>query len=130
MKSYRPEELFDAAGSCGRNWPSWPRKGTRRMSANPHANGGLLLEDLRLPDFRDYAVDVPAPGAVKAEATRVQGQFIRDVMKLNAESQQLPHLQPGRDQFQPLDSRLRGHQPAVRPARSSPATTTSPTRAA
>ena len=53
------------------------------MSANPHANGGLLLRDLRLPDFRDYAVKVPKPGAVNAEATRIQGQFIRDVIKLN-----------------------------------------------
>ena len=53
------------------------------MGANPHANGGLLLRDLSMPDFRDYAVKVPKPGAVEAEATRVQGRFIRDVMKLN-----------------------------------------------
>ena len=59
----------------------WRPQGERRMSANPHANGGLLLRDLRLPDFRDYAVKVPQPGAVDAEATRVQGQFIRDVIK-------------------------------------------------
>src|SRR4029450_2932721 len=58
-------------------------KGTRRMSANPHANGGSLLRALQLPDFRDYAVDVPTPGAVTAESTRVMGQFLRDVMKLS-----------------------------------------------
>ncbi len=60
--------------------------GERRMSANPHANGGLLLRDLRLPDFRDYAVAVPQPGAVDAEATRVQGQFIRDVIAQNPDT--------------------------------------------
>src|SRR5678815_4839129 len=60
-------------------------RGTRRMSANPHANGGLLLRDLRLPDFRDYAVAVPSPGAVDAEATRVQGAFLRDVLTRNAD---------------------------------------------
>ena len=55
------------------------------MGANPHANGGLLLKDLRLPDFRAYAVDVPKPGSVEAESTRMMGQFLRDVMKVNAE---------------------------------------------
>src|SRR5207247_4140856 len=57
--------------------------GNRRMGANPHTNGGLLLRDLRLPDYRQYAVEVPEPGAATAESTRVQGKFIRDVMKLN-----------------------------------------------
>ena len=85
MKSYRPEELFDETGRFKAELAALPPHGTRRMSANPHANGGLLLRDLRLPDFRDYAVEVPSPGAATAEATRVMGQFLRDVMKLNLE---------------------------------------------
>jgi xylulose-5-phosphate/fructose-6-phosphate phosphoketolase len=83
MKSYRPRELFDQAGRLRSEFAELAPKGERRMSANPHANGGLLLRDLRLPDFRDYAVKVPKPGAVADEATRVQGEFIRDVIKLN-----------------------------------------------
>ena len=85
MKSYKPEELFDERGRLRDDLAALPPKGARRMSANPHANGGLLLKDLRLPDFRDYAVEVPSPGEVNAEATRVMGQFLRDVMKLNLE---------------------------------------------
>jgi xylulose-5-phosphate/fructose-6-phosphate phosphoketolase len=83
MKSYRPEELFDAQGTFKAELAALAPRGTRRMSANPHANGGLLLKDLRLPDFRDYAVQVPSPGAVSAESTRVMGKFLRDVMQLN-----------------------------------------------
>ena len=83
LKSYRPRELFDPTGKLRAELADLAPKGERRMSANPHANGGLLLRDLRLPDFRGYAVNVPKPGAVDAEATRVQGQFIRDVTKLN-----------------------------------------------
>ncbi len=83
MKSYRPQELFDKTGKLRSELMELAPRGERRMSANPHANGGLLLHDLRLPDFRGYAVKVPKPGAVNGEATRVQGQFIRDVMKLN-----------------------------------------------
>ncbi len=83
------------------------------MSANPHANGGLLLRDLRLPDFRDYAVEVPSPGATDAEATRVMGTFLRDVMKLQPRQPQLPALQPGREQLEPLAGRARGHQPLL-----------------
>ena len=83
MRSYRPDELFDASGKVIAELADLAPKGERRMSANPHANGGLLLRNLELPDFRDYAVGVPTPGAVDAEATRVQGQLIRDVMKLN-----------------------------------------------
>ena len=64
------------------------------MGANPHANGGLLLRDLKMPDFRDYAVDVPKPGAVEAEATRVMGQFLRDVMKLNEDSRNFRVMGP------------------------------------
>ncbi|TKS61167.1 MAG: phosphoketolase [Nitrospira sp.] len=83
MKSYRPQELFDRTGRFLPELANLAPTGERRMSANPHANGGLLLHDLRLPDFRDYAVKVPKPGAVDCEATRVQGEFIRDVVKCN-----------------------------------------------
>jgi xylulose-5-phosphate/fructose-6-phosphate phosphoketolase len=83
MKTYRPEELFDANGTLKKELAELAPKGHRRMSDNPHANGGLLLKDLRMPDFREYAVEVPAPGSTVTEATRVQGKFLRDVMKLN-----------------------------------------------
>jgi xylulose-5-phosphate/fructose-6-phosphate phosphoketolase len=86
MKSYRPQELFDERGSLKSELTALAPKGERRMSANPHANGGILLKDLRLPDFHDYAVKVPSPGAVQAEATRIMGRYLRDVMKLNMES--------------------------------------------
>jgi xylulose-5-phosphate/fructose-6-phosphate phosphoketolase len=94
MRSYRPEELFDATGRLKPELAELAPKGTRRVGANPHANGGLLLRDLRLPDFRNYAVDVPAPGAVTAEATRVQGKFLRDVMKLNLDSRNFRIFSP------------------------------------
>jgi len=84
MKSYKPEELFDEAGTFRAEFAALAPEGDRRMGANPQANGGLLLRELVLPDFRDYAVAVPAPGAVEGEATRVQGAMIRDVLKLNA----------------------------------------------
>jgi len=83
MKSYRPEELFDANGLLSGELAELAPKGHRRMSDNPHTNGGLLLKDLRMPDFRDYAIEVPSPGSTMAEATRIQGKFLRDVMKLN-----------------------------------------------
>lgn len=83
LRSYRPEELFDAHGAPKPELLELAPRGQRRISANPHANGGLLLRDLRLPDFRDYAVELPSPGAVDAEATRVMGKFLRDVMKNN-----------------------------------------------
>jgi xylulose-5-phosphate/fructose-6-phosphate phosphoketolase len=83
MKSYKPEQLFDKSGKLVAELAELPPRGGRRMGANPHANGGLLLSDLRLPDFRDYAVAVARPGATDAEATAVQGRFIRDVAKLN-----------------------------------------------
>jgi xylulose-5-phosphate/fructose-6-phosphate phosphoketolase len=83
MKSYRPEELFEPDGSVRPHVLAATPKGDRRMSANPHANGGILLRDLRLPDYRSYAVEVPAPGGAIAEATRVQGKFIRDVIRQN-----------------------------------------------
>ena len=83
MRSYRPEELFDADGAPRAELRALAPTGERRMGANPHANGGMLLKDLLLPDFRDYAVAVPKPGTVCAEATRVMGNFLRDVMRLN-----------------------------------------------
>ncbi len=83
MKSYRPEELFDAEGALVPRLQALAPRGTRRMGANPHANGGLLLRDLRIPDFRTYAVEVPKPGGVVAEATGVMGKLLRDVMKAN-----------------------------------------------
>jgi xylulose-5-phosphate/fructose-6-phosphate phosphoketolase len=85
LRSYRPEELFDADGAPVSSILELAPRGTRCMGANPHANGGLLKKDLRLPDFRDYAVAVPSPGSVEAEATRIMGQYLRDVMKRNAE---------------------------------------------
>ena len=84
MKSYRPEELFGEDGKFNPELAELAPKGERRMGANPHANGGLLLKDLQIPGFRDYAVAVPKPGAVETEATRVLGGFLRDIMKANA----------------------------------------------
>ena len=86
MKSYRPEELFDPGGRLIPALADLAPRGERRMSANPHANGGALLRDLRMPDFRKFAVAVRKPGAVEAEAARVQGQFLRDVIKLNPDT--------------------------------------------
>ncbi len=86
MKSYRPEELFDGDGVPRPEITALAPEGTRRMGANPHANGGLLLKPLRLPDFRDYAVPVERPGAELGEATRHMGIYLRDVMKLNREA--------------------------------------------
>jgi xylulose-5-phosphate/fructose-6-phosphate phosphoketolase len=83
MKSYKPEELFDETGKLIPELAELAPKGERRMGSNPHANGGLLLKDLKMPDFQDYAVEVSKPGKVVAEATRVMGSFLRDVMKRN-----------------------------------------------
>jgi xylulose-5-phosphate/fructose-6-phosphate phosphoketolase len=87
MKSYRPEELFDENGTPVAEIRSLAPAGDRRMGANPNANGGLLLKPLRLPDFRDYAVAVAAPGTVHAEATRVLGALLRDVLHSNQDRQ-------------------------------------------
>ena len=94
MQSYKPEELFDENGRLRTEIADLAPRGERRMGANPHANGGTLLKSLRLPDFRDYAVEVSHPGSVTAEATRVQGKFIRDVMNLNLESQNFRIFSP------------------------------------
>src|SRR5208282_5403241 len=83
MRSYRPEELFDAEGRPREDLLGLVPDGDRRMGANPHANGGLLLRDLVMPDFRDYAVPVPSPGAKTSEPTRVLGGMLADVMRLN-----------------------------------------------
>ena len=83
LKSYRPEELFDADGRFVDELAALAPTGQRRMGCNPHANGGALLKPLAMPSFRSYAVAVPEPGAVDAEATRVLGRFLRDVMRLN-----------------------------------------------
>jgi xylulose-5-phosphate/fructose-6-phosphate phosphoketolase len=85
MKSYRAEELFDANGRLIAELAALAPTGARRMGANPHANGGMLLRELRMPDFHAHAVHVPSPGSVDAEDTRVLGKFLRDVIKLNQE---------------------------------------------
>jgi xylulose-5-phosphate/fructose-6-phosphate phosphoketolase len=85
MKSYKPEDLFDKNGKLVPGLAELAPRGEQRMSASPHANGGSLLRELKMPDFREYAVPVPKPGTVMAEGTRIMGAFIRDVMKLNWE---------------------------------------------
>jgi len=94
LKSYRPQELFDKTGRLNSEFAELAPKGERRMSANPHANGGVLLRDLRLPDFRRHAVAVKQPGAVNAEATRVMGRFLRDVMQQNLASRNFRLFSP------------------------------------
>jgi xylulose-5-phosphate/fructose-6-phosphate phosphoketolase len=86
MRSYKPKELFDQNGRLMPELAELAPKGERRMGANPNANGGRLLRDLRMPDFRDYAVAVPSLGSVNAEATRVMGTFLRDIIKANADA--------------------------------------------
>ena len=86
MQSYRPQELFDERGKFREELAALAPTGHRRMGSNPHANGGELLQPLSMPHFHDYAVPVPKPGSVQAEATRVLGKFLRDVMKLNLDS--------------------------------------------
>ena len=83
LRSYGHEELFDADGRPNAELLAMAPKGNRRMGANPHANGGLLLRDLRLPDFREYGIDVPAPGGVEAQDMLVLGGYVRDVLDLN-----------------------------------------------
>jgi xylulose-5-phosphate/fructose-6-phosphate phosphoketolase len=86
LRSYRPEELFDEGGALREELAALAPSGERRMGANPHANGGLLLRDLEMPDFREHALEVPEPGVVRSEATRVLGGFLREVMRRNGES--------------------------------------------
>ena len=94
LKGYRPEELFESNGRLKAHLAELPPKGARRMGSNPHGNGGLLLRDLRLPDFAEYAVEVPSPGEASAESTRVMGKFLRDVMKLNLDSRNFRIFSP------------------------------------
>ncbi|PDT55420.1 phosphoketolase [Sinorhizobium americanum] len=94
MKSYCPEELFNDEGRLKPELVALAPSGRRRMSDNPHANGGLLLRDLKMPAFRDYAVDVPRPGATTVEAARLMGKFLRDVMKLNMDSRNFRLFSP------------------------------------
>lgn len=86
LRSYKPEELFDQNGKLIPELQELVPKGTRRMGANPHANGGLLLRDLRLPDYREYGIDVPVPGGVEAQDMLVLGTFVRDVIKMNMDA--------------------------------------------
>ena len=94
MKSYRPEELFDRNGTLMPELAELAPQGERRMGANPHANGGQLLTDLKLPDFREYSIKVTKPGAEQAESTRVMGSWLRDVMKLNLETRNFRVMGP------------------------------------
>ena len=104
MKSYHAEELFDAEGKLIPDLAELAPKGDRRMGANPHANGGLLLRDLAMPDFREYGVSVAKPGTTFAEATRVLGGFLRDVMKLNLESKNFRVFGPDETASNRLDA--------------------------
>src|SRR4029434_640753 len=101
---YRPEELFDAKGVLIPELQALAPKGNRRMGANPHANRGLLLRDLRMPDFRDYAVQITDPGVVTAESARVMGKFLRDVMKLNLDAKNFRVFGPDETSSNRLDA--------------------------
>ena len=98
LKSYHPEELFDENGVPVQALLDLPPRGSARMGANPNANGGLLLKDLRMPDFRNYGVDLPAPGAVEAEDMRKLGEFVRDIYALNAETRNFRVFGPDESQ--------------------------------
>jgi xylulose-5-phosphate/fructose-6-phosphate phosphoketolase len=104
MRSYKPEELFNQSGTLIPELAELAPKGLRRMGANPHANGGLLLKDLAMPDFRDYQVDVVKPGTVISEATRELGKFLRDVMRLNADASNFRVFGPDETSSNRLDA--------------------------
>lgn len=104
MKSYRPEELFDDKGRFKPELADLAPQGDRRMGANPHANGGILLRDLRMPDFRNYAVSVTKPGTTEAESTRILGRFLRDIMKLNIENRNFRVMGPDETASNRLDA--------------------------
>jgi xylulose-5-phosphate/fructose-6-phosphate phosphoketolase len=104
MRSYEPEKLFDASGRLMPELQGLAPTGNRRMGANPHANGGLLKRELKLPDFRSYAVDVPCPGRVVAEATRELGKFLREVVKLNADARNFRIMGPDETSSNRLDA--------------------------
>ncbi|KYC42254.1 phosphoketolase [Scytonema hofmannii PCC 7110] len=104
LRSYKPEELFDENGTPIPELLELPPKGHRRMSDNPHANGGLLLRDLKMPDFRDYAIDVTESGRTVGEATKVSGKFLRDVMKRNLDSRNFRIFGPDETKSNRLDA--------------------------
>ena len=104
MKSYQPEELFDEHGKLLDELCELAPKGTRRMGANPHANGGLLLKDLRLPDFRNYAIEVSKPGVPRVESTRILGNMLRDVLTMNAEARNFRVFGPDETSSNRLDA--------------------------
>ena len=104
LRSYRPEELFDEQGVLKPEIAAQAPEGRRRMSANPHTNGGLLLKPLRLPDFRDYAVELSKPGMHSAESTRVLGYFLRDVMAKNMQSKNFRVFGPDETASNRLDA--------------------------
>jgi xylulose-5-phosphate/fructose-6-phosphate phosphoketolase len=119
LKSYRPEELFDADGKLRKELAALAPRGNRRMGANPHANGGLKLRDLRLPDFREYRVEVDRPGQTTAEDTRVLGRFLRDVVAANADQRNFRLFGPDETVSNRLDavfeSTNRQWQATIRP---------------
>ncbi len=94
MKSYHPQELFDTNGTLLPELQALAPKGTRRMGANPHANGGLVLKELRMPDFKSYAVKMEKPGTILAEATKIMGKFLRDIMKMNQDTRNFRVMGP------------------------------------
>jgi xylulose-5-phosphate/fructose-6-phosphate phosphoketolase len=104
MRSYRPEELFDASGKLMPQLAELAPRGARRMGANPHANGGLLLKDLVLPDFTSYRIEVPRPGMTTAEATRAAGRFLRDTMRMNQDSRNFRIMGPDETSSNRLDA--------------------------
>ncbi len=104
MKSYKPQELFDENGRLVPRLADLPPKGNRRMGANPHANGGILLKDLKMPDFRDYAVAVAENGLTTGEATKNLGRFLRDIMKQNADEQNFRIMGPDETSSNRLDA--------------------------
>ena len=113
MKSYKPEELFDANGRLLPELAELAPKGDRRMGANPHTNGGVLLRDLRMPDFHDHAVKVPSPGAVDGQDTLVLGTFLRDVARLNQDQRNFRVFGPDETRLESPGRRVRRHQPPV-----------------
>jgi xylulose-5-phosphate/fructose-6-phosphate phosphoketolase len=117
LRSYRPEELFDASGALIPELARLAPRDYRRMSANPHANGGLLLSDLSLPNFRDYAVQVSKPGGSMSEATRVLGGWLRDVISANPASFRL---------FGPDETARRSSTSSTRCSTSTPSGSRSP----
>lgn len=104
MRSYKPEELFDENGTLRAELAELAPKDERRMGANPHANGGLLLKSLKLPDYSEYALEVPSPATVEAEATRILGRFLRDVMKLNMDQRNFRVVGPDETSSNRLDA--------------------------